>query len=308
MAYIIRYEHRVAKRLKRHAKFIISASGGNVKYNVSISRATEKINAFFDKIEKTLSNETYGGRVVPYDIKGLNRDTHKYVLYTDPFSKTKWGVIYKEIENVRIIKMLELASFFSANFKMIESLRESYRIDRHIGDWDVLRGALVPRTIPQLKSKGELKDIIMYSQVNGRTICVFQRVDTGKYVFVKWLSSANGDLIMQQIQPNEVPDEILNDAMDVVEKLQKGLNPFSHVNESVYEVISTNKDITTKNGIRLHSLITLSDGAGRYDIVEDDGCYAIFQNKTFDRETGHTYHICPELHKALKSLPDLPLH
>lgn len=41
-----------------------------------------------------------------------------------------------------------------------------------------------------------------------------------------------------------------------------------------YQPIAHNKTVTLDNGTRRKSLVTLSDGAGRYDIGEDDGCYS----------------------------------
>lgn len=57
------------------------------------------------------------------------------------------------------------------------------------------------------------------------------------------------------------------------------------------------------------SLVALCDrdtdpNEWRWDIIEDDGCYAICNN----REIQRNMYIFPELHKALKELPNLPPH
>lgn len=49
----------------------------------------------------------------------------------------------------------------------------------------------------------------------------------------------------------------------------------------------------------------LRDIVRRYDICEDDSCYVIYQN---ENELKNPIYICPELHRALKDLPVLPLH
>lgn len=72
----------------------------------------------------------------------------------------------------------------------------------------------------------------------------------------------------------------------------------------IYEPIAYGKQITLDNGVTTKSIVTLSDGAGRYDIGEDDSCYVIYQ----DRKAKGAMYIFPELFKALKNLPDLPLH
>lgn len=72
---------------------------------------------------------------------------------------------------------------------------------------------------------------------------------------------------------------------------------------SYYKIISKNEEIKLSNGATTTSLVALSDGHDRFDICEDDGCYAIFHGKKPD---GAMY-IFPELHYALKDLPKLPL-
>lgn len=72
-----------------------------------------------------------------------------------------------------------------------------------------------------------------------------------------------------------------------------------------YQPIAHNKTVTLDNGTRTKSLVTLSDGAGRYDIGEDDSCYVIYKDRRHDEGT---MYIFPELQRELKRLPDLPLH
>lgn len=74
--------------------------------------------------------------------------------------------------------------------------------------------------------------------------------------------------------------------------------------ESKYEAVSYDETVSLDNGNKIKSLVTISDGAGRYDIGEDDGCYVVYQDK---QHKGAMY-IFPELHNELKKLPNLPLH
>ena len=77
------------------------------------------------------------------------------------------------------------------------------------------------------------------------------------------------------------------------------------INESEYKPVTHNKTIKLDNGVEVKSLVTLSDGAGMYDIYEDDGCYVVW-NRKYKGENNHWY-IFPELLSALKKLPNLPL-
>ena len=77
------------------------------------------------------------------------------------------------------------------------------------------------------------------------------------------------------------------------------------INESEYKPVTHNKTIKLDNGVEVKSLVTLSDGAGKYDIYEDDGCYVVW-NRKYKGENNHWY-IFPELLSALKKLPNLPL-
>jgi hypothetical protein len=63
------------------------------------------------------------------------------------------------------------------------------------------------------------------------------------------------------------------------------------------------------NNRPVKSLVTLcgrdtDPNEWRWDIIEDDGCYAICNNRKIQRNM----YIFPELHKALKELPILPPH
>lgn len=74
-----------------------------------------------------------------------------------------------------------------------------------------------------------------------------------------------------------------------------------------YKPVAHNKTITLDNGVKTKSLVTLSNGiGGKYEIYEDDGCYAIW-HRGWKGKNNH-WHIFPELHDALKKLPTLPLH
>ena len=80
------------------------------------------------------------------------------------------------------------------------------------------------------------------------------------------------------------------------------------LNEHEYKPISRNKEITLNNGVKVKSLVTLSDGAGVYEIWEDDGCYVCCDMNYYrNNEDYQPMYIFPELLKALKDLPNLPL-
>lgn len=80
------------------------------------------------------------------------------------------------------------------------------------------------------------------------------------------------------------------------------------LNEHEYKPVSHNKEITLNNGVKVKSLITLSDGAGIYEIWEDDGCYVCCDMNYYrNNEDYQPMYIFPELLSALKDLPDLPL-
>ena len=70
-----------------------------------------------------------------------------------------------------------------------------------------------------------------------------------------------------------------------------------------YLPIGYDKEIVLDSGNKIKSLVTISDGAGRYDIGEDDGCYVVYK----DKQNKNPMYIFPELHRELKKLPNLPL-
>lgn len=74
--------------------------------------------------------------------------------------------------------------------------------------------------------------------------------------------------------------------------------------ESLYKPVGYDKTVTLDNGRKVKTLVTISDGAGRYDIGEDDGCYVIYKDR---QHSDDAMYIFPELHKELKRLPELPL-
>ena len=79
------------------------------------------------------------------------------------------------------------------------------------------------------------------------------------------------------------------------------------LSETAYKPIAHNKTIKLPNGVEVESLITLSDGAGRFDIYEDDGCYVVRDRNLDGDKDSHPWYIFPELLSALKKLPNLPL-
>ena len=95
-----------------------------------------------------------------------------------------------------------------------------------------------------------------------------------------------------------------DDIMDLIQSvLKKQKAVFESKRHPGYIPVEYNKKVILDNGNKIDSLVTLSDGAGRYDIGEDDGCYVVYQDKQHE---GATY-IFPELHRELKKLPELPL-
>lgn len=79
------------------------------------------------------------------------------------------------------------------------------------------------------------------------------------------------------------------------------------ITEESYKPIAHNKTIKLPNGVEVKSLVTLSDGAGRFDIYEDDGCYVVRNRNRDGDKDSHPWYIFPELLSALKKLPNLPL-
>lgn len=104
-------------------------------------------------------------------------------------------------------------------------------------------------------------------------------------------------MVLKELKMKEIVQEVVRKVLsENVEMLSEG---------SPYVPIAHNKKLTLPNGVVTTSLVTLSDGAGRYDICEDDSSYVIYQNKN---KLNNPIYICPELHMALKKLPNLPLH
>lgn len=114
---IVRYDKRVLRRLRYHTLFIISPPINAEQYQVGLDRAHEKITAFYSFISKWLSDDTYGGRPVPYNIP--KTDKYKYLVYTDPFSKTRWGVVYEDLDTIRIVRMLEMEKLYASRYGLI---------------------------------------------------------------------------------------------------------------------------------------------------------------------------------------------
>ena len=89
----------------------------------------------------------------------------------------------------------------------------------------------------------------------------------------------------------------------IAESLMNILNEYHE-----YKPVSRNKEITLNNGVKVKSIVTLSDGAGVYEIWEDDGCYVCCDMNYYrNNDDYQPMYIFPELLKALKKLPNLPL-
>lgn len=107
-------------------------------------------------------------------------------------------------------------------------------------------------------------------------------------------------------QINEAVNEPIKiDEDDIRRLIGHTLKRQKELLESIYKPVRYDKIVTLDNGAKIKSLVTISDGAGRYDIGEDDGCYVIYKDKQHSEDS---MYIFPELHKELKKLPNLPLH
>jgi hypothetical protein len=78
------------------------------------------------------------------------------------------------------------------------------------------------------------------------------------------------------------------------------------LNEGKYKVVGFDEEFEWSNGDKGHSLITLSNGKGISRVVENDGCYVLYQ------KVGEKYipapFIYPEAFNAMVDyLPKLPL-
>ena len=88
--------------------------------------------------------------------------------------------------------------------------------------------------------------------------------------------------------------------------IEKHLN---RILNEYYKPVEHNKEITLNNGAKVKSLVTLEDkGGGVYEIWEDDGCYVCCDMNYYrNNDDYHPMYIFPELLKALKDLPSLPI-
>lgn len=68
-----------------------------------------------------MSDDTFGGRAVPYNIP--NRNKYKYLVYMDKLSKVRWGIVYEDMGNMRIVRILEQEKFFASRFPLTESVQ-----------------------------------------------------------------------------------------------------------------------------------------------------------------------------------------
>lgn len=107
-------------------------------------------------------------------------------------------------------------------------------------------------------------------------------------------------------QLNESSNEPIEiDEDDIRILIRHTLKRQNELFESMYKPVGYEEMVTMDNGTKVKSLVTISDGAGRYDIGEDDGCYVIYKDRQHNEDV---MYIFPELHRELKKLPNLPLH
>ena len=94
---------------------------------------------------------------------------------------------------------------------------------------------------------------------------------------------------------------------EIVEESVRGI--LKEVEEGhEWKPVAHNREVILNNGVKVKSLVTLSDSAGIYEIWEDDGCYVCCDMNYYrNNEDYHPMYIFPELLSALKDLPDLPL-
>lgn len=61
----------------------------------------------------------------------------------------------------------------------------------------------------------------------------------------------------------------------------------------------------TENGNEIESVITLQSGSGQMcHIVEDDHCYVLYNQLSFESEASPVTHIFPDAFEILKKLPN----
>lgn len=97
-------------------------------------------------------------------------------------------------------------------------------VDRKLGDYDVLYGAYDERIICDIRQKGWVRDIIMYSTMakGGKTYALYRRCDNGKYFFAEImdLPEDKEHLHAKIISPKSIPQIIWIDAKRVISLLK----------------------------------------------------------------------------------------
>lgn len=105
------------------------------------------------------------------------------------------------------------------NEKYYNPFREPL-IDGDLNGYDILEGAKEEQIICDLPEKGWVEDIRMYSMMRnqGKTYCLYRRVDNGKYFFVEVYDDPHDKehLHGKAVPKKNVPDFILNDAISLI--------------------------------------------------------------------------------------------
>jgi len=105
------------------------------------------------------------------------------------------------------------------NEKYYNPFREPL-IDGNLNGYDVLDGAKEEQIICDLPEKGWVEDIRMYSMMRnqGKTYCLYRRVDNGKYFFTEVYDDLKDEkyLCSKAVPKKNVPDFILNDAISLI--------------------------------------------------------------------------------------------
>lgn len=93
-------------------------------------------------------------------------------------------------------------------------------VDRKLGDYEVLFGSYDERIICDIRHKGWVRDIMMYSAMakGGKTYALYRRCDNGKYFFAEImdLPEDKEHLHAKVISPKSVPRIIWNDVKRIL--------------------------------------------------------------------------------------------
>lgn len=132
----------------------------------------------------------------------------------------------KEEDVRRVIKEVLQEVNFSLLLEKLYNPKTEPMIDYKLGEYDVLDGSLRWQTLDDIKDKGEILDIRMYSNMQkggkGETYALYFRDDAKKFFFVKILDIEGEKYLRAKPIPwKSVPSIIWNDAKTLVLSLEK---------------------------------------------------------------------------------------